>query len=253
MTSLNKVFEKNTYTEEAQKVNFEEFKKVIESRRSVRRFTDKKIPEDTIRQCLEMALLAPNSSNLQPWEFYWIKDKSVRTKIDEAFLSQPAATSADVIIVAVARTATWKTHAKKMVELIKAEDPNHTALPYYEKIVPFVYTIGLLNSVGFIKKMLFSIMGIFKPIPREPTTKAELKTWAVKTTALACENLMLAFRAAGFDSCPMEGMDSRRVKRILNVPRDGVVVMGISAGQRADDGVFGKQVRFDSNLFIKQI
>ena len=30
--------------------------------------------------------------------------------------------------------------------------------------------------------------------------------------ALACENLMLALRAYGYDSCPMEGMDSKRIK-----------------------------------------
>lgn len=253
MSTLNKVFEKNSYTEKAEKIDFKEFEKTVSSRRSVRRFTDKKIPHDTTRKCLELALLAPNSSNLQPWQFYWIKDKTTRVKIDEAFLSQPAATTADTIIVAVARTSTWRKHAKKMVELIKTEDPNHSALPYYEKIVPFVYTVGFLNSIGFIKKLLFSIVGLFKPVPREPTSKAELKTWAVKTTALACENLMLAFRAAGYDTCPMEGMDSKRIKRILNIPRDGVVVMGISAGERAEGGVFGKQVRFDSSSFIKEI
>ena len=253
MSDLKDVFSKNTYVENAAEVNFEEFEKVITSRRSVRRFTDKNIPEDVVRKCLDMALLAPNSSNLQPWEFHWVRSSKVRKKIDQAFLSQPAATTADTIIVAVARTATWKIHAKKMVDLIKAQDPKHSALSYYEKIVPFVYTIGFLGLAGLLKKILLSVIGFRKPVPREPTSKAELITWAVKSTALACQNLMLAFRAAGYDSCPMEGMDSSRLKKLLKLPSDAVVVMGISAGQRAEDGVFGKQIRFDKKLFIHEI
>ena len=253
MSDLKDVFSKNTYVENAAEVNFEEFEKVITSRRSVRRFTDKNIPEDVVRKCLDMALLAPNSSNLQPWEFHWVRSSKVRKKIDQAFLSQPAATTADTIIVAVARTATWKIHAKKMVDLIKAQDPKHSALSYYEKIVPLVYTIGFLGLAGLLKKTFLSVIGFRKPVPREPTSKAELITWAVKSTALACQNLMLAFRAAGYDSCPMEGMDSSRLKKLLKLPSDAVVVMGISAGQRAEDGVFGKQIRFDKKLFIHEI
>ena len=39
---------------------------LIESRRAVRRFTTEPVPEAVIRDCLELAVLAPNSCNLQP-------------------------------------------------------------------------------------------------------------------------------------------------------------------------------------------
>ena len=45
------------------------FREVVESRRSVRRFTDTKIPDDVLADCLRLAMLAPNSSNLQPGNF----------------------------------------------------------------------------------------------------------------------------------------------------------------------------------------
>lgn len=253
MSDFKKVFAKNTYVEEAKKVSFEEFDKVVSSRRSVRRYTDAKIPDEVVKKCLEHALLAPNSSNLQPWEFYWIKSADVRKSIDVAFLSQPAVTTAATVIVAVARTSTWRKNARRMAELIRKEDPSHSALPYYEKIVPFVYSLGLFNIFGWFKKFIFMCNGFFKPVPREPANLSELRTWAVKSTALACQNLMLSFRAAGYDSCPMEGMDSSRVKKILGLPRDAVVVMGISAGQRAPNGVFGPRVRFEENEFIHTV
>jgi hypothetical protein len=66
--------EKKRYYEPApQDIDVANFKKVVESRRSVRKFTDKKIPAEVLDDCLDLALLAPNSSNLQPWTFMWCK------------------------------------------------------------------------------------------------------------------------------------------------------------------------------------
>ena len=60
------------------KINYKEFEKVIKSRRSVRFFTKEVIPETIIKNSLNNALLAPNSSNLQVWEIYWVKKKLSR-------------------------------------------------------------------------------------------------------------------------------------------------------------------------------
>ena len=69
---LNELFEtKNKHIEEVPAIDKEEFIKAVKSRRSVRNFTDEPVLEKDMRECLELTLLAPNSSNLQPWEFYW--------------------------------------------------------------------------------------------------------------------------------------------------------------------------------------
>ena len=63
MTDQTKT-EKNRYYEAApQDIDVANFRKVIESRRSVRKFTDKAIPTEILDDCLDLALLAPNSSN----------------------------------------------------------------------------------------------------------------------------------------------------------------------------------------------
>ena len=64
---------------------------------------------------------------------------------------------------------------------------------------------------------------------------------------------MLAFRAHGFDSCPMEGFDSTRVKKLLDLPKEDVITMVISAGKRAPNGVYGPRIRFDRKLFVQKI
>ncbi len=50
-----------------------EFFEVVRQRRSVRKFTGQKVEEIKIRKSLDAALIAPNSSNMQPWEFYWVR------------------------------------------------------------------------------------------------------------------------------------------------------------------------------------
>ena len=70
-------------SEELPEINVNEFKKVVESRRSVRIYTEDSIPEDVMRQCLDLALLAPSSFNLQPWEFYWVRSPDKKKKLIE--------------------------------------------------------------------------------------------------------------------------------------------------------------------------
>ena len=52
------------------------FREVVNSRRSVRKFDETPLPDDVIRDCLELAMRAPNSSNLQPGNFMWSARKS---------------------------------------------------------------------------------------------------------------------------------------------------------------------------------
>jgi nitroreductase len=233
--------------------NYEEFKKIIFSRRSVRIFTNDPIPEHIIHECLDLALLAPNSSNLQPWEFYWVKSKDKKIKIKEACLSQPAAQTAAEIIVCIARTKTWRAHAKKMIQILESNDSTKVAINYYKKTIPFFYTQGFLNIFGMIKKIFFFLKGFKNPTPRGPVTQNDMILWATKSCALAAENFMLALRAASFDSCPMEGFDAKRVQKILNLPGDAHIVMIIGAGRRAQNGIYGPRIRFNREIFIKEV
>ncbi|MCJ7744339.1 MAG: nitroreductase family protein, partial [Dehalococcoidales bacterium] len=47
-----------------------ELEKLIKSRRSIRRWQDKKVPEELLLKAIEMATWAPNGGNQQNWHFY---------------------------------------------------------------------------------------------------------------------------------------------------------------------------------------
>ena len=48
------------------------FDQIIKKRRSVRVFLDKNLDDSKVKKAIENATLAPNSSNMQLWEFYHV-------------------------------------------------------------------------------------------------------------------------------------------------------------------------------------
>jgi nitroreductase len=61
-----------------------------------------------------------------------------------------------------------------------------------------------------------------------------------------------ALRAAGYDSCAMEGSDEPRVKRLLGLPGPARIVMVNAAGKRTEGGVT-PLYRFDRNLYVQRV
>lgn len=231
-----------------------EFFKTISIRRSIRRFTEEIVPDQVIETAFDAALKAPNSSNLQPWEFYWVKDEDKRDQLVKACFSQSAARTSNHLIFAVARLDTWSRNRDIYLEQLKDQGKVPSKVKdYYKKVVPISYVQGPFNILYLIKKPLTMIIGLFRPISRRPGTRAELFEVVTKTTALACQNFMLAISAQGFDTCPMEGYDDKRVKKILGLNRKSNIVMAIGVGKRDPKCVFGDQLRVPSNLVIHKI
>lgn len=233
-------------------IDVESFRQVVISRRSVRKFTNKAIPQAVLDDCLDMALLAPCSSGLQPWEFFVVRSAGKKAKLVKACMSQLAAKTAAELIVCVARTDRIDEFSRKMLREWPMPDVPKLVQRYYQ-LIPYNYAPGPLNSFALVKKAAFSLGGMVAAVPRGPYTKSEVELWAAKSTALACENLVLAFRAHGFDTCMMEGFDEVRVRKLLNLGDASMPIMVVGAGERADDGVFWPQVRFERELFVHEV
>ena len=63
---------------------------------------------------------------------------------------------------------------------------------------------------------------------------------------------MLAMTAHGFDTCPMEGMDGKRVKQLLDLPSGAEICMVISCGKRAPEGVYGPGCGLSRSCSLKK-
>ena len=76
--------------------------KEIENRRSVRKYTSKKVEREALMQVLESARLAPSGSNTQPWNFIIVESQEMKEKIAAADHDQKWMLAAPVFIVCVA-------------------------------------------------------------------------------------------------------------------------------------------------------
>ena len=101
---------------------------------------------------------------------------------------------------------------------------------YYGKIIPFAYS-DFFGILGFFKFIFVSIIGIFKPIYRQ-VRGSDIRNVAHKTCGLAAENFMIAMASKGYDTCPMEGSDTLRVKKLLGLPFGAEINMIVSCGIR---------------------
>ena len=73
----------------------------IPTRRSVRAYQDKAVPEDVLSHLLEAARWAPSARNLQPWKLVVVRDPQVRRDLAAAANEQMFLAQAPVIIAAV--------------------------------------------------------------------------------------------------------------------------------------------------------
>ena len=228
-----------------------DFNEVIKSRRSVRDFLNKNINILTVKKCIKNATLAPNSSNLQLWEFYHIINSELKVNISKACFDQPAAKTANQFVIIVTRKDLWKSRRDFNLNFIlnkfkdlddkKSIRKKKNAINYYKLLIPTLYG-NFLRITGFLKYINVSMIGFFRPMYRE-VTSSDLRVVVHKSAALAAQNFMLSMSSSGYDTCPMEGFDSVRVKKILNLPSSAEINMIIGCGIRSEKGVYTEQFR----------
>lgn len=233
----------------------------INHRRSVRKYDPGK-PIDTaiVKACLEKARLAPSSSNLQLYEFYHVVSESLLKKISAACFDQPAAKTARQMVVFVSRKDLWRKRSKANLHFVqhhlKKPVSDHTKrekllLAYYSKIMPITY-FDFLGIFGFLKYAIFWVIGLFRPVYRQ-VRQSDMRIVAHKSAGLAAQTFMLAMAEAGYDTCPMEGHDSVRIKKALNLPFWAEINMVVSCGIRLPEGIYGERFRipFEEVYFLK--
>ncbi|MDF2630137.1 MAG: nitroreductase [Symbiobacteriaceae bacterium] len=71
----------------------------IAGRHSVRQFRPDPVPDDTLRQLVEAAHLAPSSWNLQPWEYLIVTDPGLKRALRAACSDQSQVEQAGAAIV----------------------------------------------------------------------------------------------------------------------------------------------------------
>ncbi len=234
----------------------------IHYRRSVRNYKSLSLDTQKVKQCLELATLAPNSSNMQLWEFYHITNPEKLKELAKLCLNQQTATTAQQMVVFVTRQDLHVKRARKMLELetlnISKNSPSDKQTKridrwklYYGKVMPFLYS-RCFGIIGWFRKIMVNIIGVFRPIVYQ-VSESDMRVVVHKTCALAAQTFMLAMANEKYDTCRMEGFDNKKVKRMLRLPYGAEVNMVISCGIREEGGIWGDRMRVPFDEVYKEI
>lgn len=232
-------------------MNLEE---ILDYRRSVRVYDkEKQIDPERVKHCLELATLAPNSSDMQLWEFYHIRQPDLLAKVSRACLDQKATSTASQVVVFVVRRDAYRKRARFVLEFerenIRRYSPKERQEKrikdrelYYGTLMSFVYA-RFFGILGLFRKLLANVISIFRPMMLE-VSENDIRVVAHKSCALAAQTFMIAMANEGYDTCPLEGLDSRRLKRVLKLPHGAEINMVISCGIRdGNKGIWGERCR----------
>ena len=58
-------------------MDYDALLELVKTRRSIRAFTDRPVPDDVVEKVIEVARWAPSGANSQPWEFVVVTEREV--------------------------------------------------------------------------------------------------------------------------------------------------------------------------------
>ena len=210
----------------------------IFQRRAVKVFEPVEIPEGVREQILNAARHAPSSFNSQPYRFYWVGSAEKRAAVAKLCMGQKPAETSSALVVAVADIRSLTATSQGQLEWMRSRSEfSETKIRDYErtaKIGRILFMPGPLGIFGAVKWVIFRLVNLWKTMGMPPCFRRDLLKWAVKSTSLACENLMIAAEALRLNTCPMEGFDGRRLCKFLGLSaRYHEIVMVIAVGKKS--------------------
>lgn len=215
-------------------MNLDEFEKLVRSRRSVRKFLPTPVPEDLLLRLLDAARWAPSGYNLQPTHFTLVTDPELKKQLHPACLNQRQILEAPAVVVFSGDREVFARNLDAAVrEDVAAGAVNAEYAAIMKKYVGLAFDQGPVGLGWLLKTIAIPIMRIFKPTPEVPAVHK--KNWLTKQVMLTAMNFMLAAKAAGLDTVPMEGFDPVRVRQVLNIPSTHVVPVVIPVGYSPDE------------------
>lgn len=210
-------------------LNLDDFESLVRSRRATRHFRADPIPDGLLDRLIDIARWSPSGYNLQPTHFVAVTDPVVKQSLRSACMDQRQVVEAPAVIVL---TGDRRVVANQFREVLDQESNegaiNHAYQSLLEKVIPLAFGQGPAGLGWLWKATLAPVARIAMPVPSIPAVHKRF--WLTKQVMLCAMTLMLAARAAGLATLPMEGFDEFRVRRLLRIPRTQIVPIVIAVG-----------------------
>jgi nitroreductase len=197
-------------------------KDAIHTRHSIRRFLVKPVSADTVREILDLAARAPSGTNVQPWKVYALagqKKEALGRAITEKYLAS-GFEKTDFEYYPKEWVEPWISRRRKvgadlyaLLGIVKGDKKRMTEqwirnYRFFDAPVGLIFTIDRIFGSGMLLDY-----GIFM------------------------ENLMLAARAFGLDTCPQAAFTDfqQTIQQTLGFPENERVICGMALGYADPD------------------
>jgi nitroreductase len=175
----------------------------IRTRRAVKKFDPHHVmSEEEIHQLLLLAMEAPTAFNIQNWRFLLVQNPEVRKQIRAAAWDQEQITDSSLLIVMCADLSSWKDRPER----------------YWA------------NATQAARS--FILPAIHDYYDGKPQV---IRDEAMRSCGLAGQTIMLAAKAMGLDSNPMDGFDFDAVGKIIHLPEDHLISFMIAVGKKVQE------------------
>jgi nitroreductase len=171
----------------------------IEARRSVKHFDPTfSLPPADEERLVQAMMWAPTSFNIQNWRFVLVKAPEQREAIFQVAWQQSQVKDASMLVVFCGNL--------------------HSALEQPERY--------WRNAPQEIQDILVPKIPEFY----ENNPQAQ-RDEVMRSVGMAAQNLMIAAKAMGYDSCPMVGFDPVKVADLIQLPKNYLVSMMVVVGK----------------------
>lgn len=171
----------------------------IETRRSIKSFDQEyQMSEAEVERLLSLARLSPTAFNIQHWRFVVVKDPALRAEIRALAWMQPQITEASLLVVLCADLQAWQKQPQR-----------------YWRNAPEDVQQGVVAAME----------EFYRDKPQLQRDEA------MRSCGIAAQTLMLAAKALGYDSSPMDLADLEGVAQLIRLPEDHAIAMFVAIGK----------------------
>jgi nitroreductase len=173
--------------------------KTIFERRAIRKYKEKAVSKEIIEQIIDAGRIAPSAMNRQPWKFYVVTSKEDIKLFSREIAKQGLKTIPKIgIKEAVKSIVAGVTNLSHGIDFLMSKDPVFHEAPVV----------------------------IFITAPKD-------NEWASLDIGMCSQNMMLAAKSLGLDSCPIgfgKFVEKTKSYSKLNIPSDERVQLAIIIG-----------------------
>jgi putative NAD(P)H nitroreductase len=179
-----------------------DFFDLVKKRRACHHFEKNfQIPDEDLKQIIEIAGLTPSGYNAQPWKFVIVRQKSNIAQVAEIAFSQKHIANCSAVIFVLADSDFPKSVEEILADWLKFGYIKKEELPAYR------------NSIAKVR------------------SKEKLQSMAMRSTMLCAMTVIFAAENLNYQTCPIMGFSNWQMREFLNLPENLEIALMIALGK----------------------